>query len=285
MLRKIVIVGLIALFLSGMAAPIQAITAPDPEAHLRSGGKTPEQIERMKKKRRPWREPRTPPGKEPEPFILPPTEARLKAAERLEEKYPTPPGERDRVIIRWNEWTGLPSEISIYTPPPEPIDKPAEEIAREFLNEWRDLMGIDPADLGPPKVEIDGGYTSLEYPQINRGISVLWGGVRIRVEEGGRVASIDSHYYPNLGALQIPSTPNYSAQAALDIVAKFEEVERERISLSETSLWVVPRCDGVSPCNFYLAWRVQIITPLIYNGYYVDAIGGHIIGEFPTVLH
>jgi len=205
--------------------------------------------------------------------------------------YPPQTEGKPYASLHWSRSTGLPDQLEL-----EPVEglidtsKPAEQIAMDFLNKWRDLLGIDPADLGKPKTVTEGSFGNLQYPQIYRGVPVLGGGVMIHIYPWKSVELRmvgTPTYYPNIHLTT--TQPVYTAEQAVKIAARFDEIPPEYDPVkAQTNLVIYPDCGyppRAAPCNFHLAWEVYLLDPPGFFGYFVDALTGQIIHDINTTVN
>lgn len=182
---------------------------------------------------------------------------------------------RGRVKIRWNRRTGSPRSIrGILT---DPAEGTAQEIARQFLAENRELFGIraDVSDLQYVQITERRGIRHVKFHQVYHGLPVFGAEVIVHIDQADRVQMVNGEYCSEIEVNT--TTETISKTAAIQAVLAVLEIEGAPPSDVQTELVVFPQGE-----DYYRAYKVTLNTriPLGNWVYFVDASNGEVVDGY-----
>jgi len=181
--------------------------------------------------------------------------------------------------VRWNSETGTPASVTSGLT--KPYSGPPVQAAKTFLQEHRQLFGMEPelSNLQLRSADKLREVTHVRFQQTYRDIPVYEAQYLVHVREDGRVDMANGHYYPKIEA---PATPRISEQAARQVATRDlgGAVELRRDITSK--LVIYPEDD-----QFLLAWKVVVPAkePFGTWRYFIDATDGNIIQKRDLFMH
>ncbi len=170
--------------------------------------------------------------------------------------------------LRFDPRTGAPAALSEGRTAPRA--GPAAAVARQFLQEQRVLLGVDPTALQVEKESRGNGHRHVLYRQTYRGVPVEFARVKVHLGEDGSVLGANSTYEPDLNLNLVPALS--AAEAA-----RAAESDSRGSADGAASLVVLPI---ESTGRSHLAWKVKIKAPQAAWRYYVDARTGQILFRY-----
>jgi Zn-dependent metalloprotease len=170
-----------------------------------------------------------------------------------------------RWTIRYDARTGLPT--AVVGGRDFPRGGRAEDAAKAFLAENRNLLGVDPASLNLERQTHSSAQKHLLYRQTYRGLPVEFSAVKVHVDADGAVSGVHSSYVP---LSDVPMTPSVSALAA----AASAQADAGGALRGEAALVIVPL---PTDARGHLAWKMRIEGRGGAWRYYVDAVTGQVL--------
>ncbi|MGD2116274.1 MAG: FG-GAP-like repeat-containing protein, partial [Acidobacteriota bacterium] len=169
----------------------------------------------------------------------------------------------ERLRVDWNPVTGTPHRIegaALELPEP-PTDNTIEPLARRFLLTHRELLRIDPEQLGlakiehltPERTDAGTGTWQIFYHQVYRDLPVDGGSARMTIRDG-RVTSFGSDFRP--GVAPLATEPELSTGAALQRVRELDPRYLRRKPVA-SRLIVFPEAAG-DQVRYHLAWDLTM---------------------------
>jgi len=182
---------------------------------------------------------------------------------------------RGRVKIRWNSRTGSPRSVrGLLT---EPAEGTAQEIARQFLAENRELFEIreEVSDLQYVRTTERRGIRHVKFCQVYHGLPVFGAEIIVHIDQADRVKMVNGEYCPGIEVDTV--THPISKTAAIDAVLAVLEIEGSAPSDVQVEPGVFPRGEGY--CRTY---KVVLNTrvPLGNWVYFVDALSGEVVDGY-----
>ncbi len=170
--------------------------------------------------------------------------------------------------MRVDPRTGLPE--ALVDGRTEPRSGPPEAVARRFLREQRDLLGVDPDSLEVEKESKGDGHRHVLYRQKYRGLPVEFSRVKVHLNEDGSVTGMNSRYEADLN---VNIRPQISAADA----ARAAEADARGTADGAATLVILP---VESTGRSHLAWKVKVKAPQAAWRYYVDANNGQVLFRY-----
>lgn len=152
--------------------------------------------------------------------------------------------------------------------------------AMAFLEENRELLKVDPAQLKPAFSRTFLGVTHLQYSQIYRSIPVEFSYVRVHVTGAGEVTGCQSRFEPGINISLAPGISPEHAAAAAAADAGF----RANPSRPELVIYPGPEAAG----GLKLAWKLKVRGADASSGiwvYYVDAASAEILFRYDDLRY
>jgi thermolysin len=182
---------------------------------------------------------------------------------------------RGRMKIRWNTCTGTPRSIrGVLT---EPADGSPEEMARQFLRQYREMFGLpeDLADLVYIRMSERRGIRHVTFRQVYQGVPVFGAELSVHIDQADRVQMVNGDYYPEL-TVEMAAEP-ISKTAAMYTVMSHLEVEGALPDDIRAEWVIFSRGDEA-----YRAYQVNLScrVPLGNWVYFVDAVSGEILDGY-----
>ena len=147
-----------------------------------------------------------------------------------------------------------------------------EEAALAFLNDNRELLKVDAAQLRQAYSKVFAGVTHIQYDQVYNSIPVEFAYVRVHVNSYGQVTGYQAKFEPEIA---VPLTPAYPASYAETTV-----VSDLNFSANVTANQLVLFPDQAADGALKLAWKVRARAADLSSGvwvYYVGAADGSIL--------
>jgi len=159
------------------------------------------------------------------------------------------------------------------------------ELARSFIQRWRDLIGADPTSISLASAAAAGGGRQLVYRQANYPFAVAgnFGTMTINLSQDGRVAAVDDRFIP---VVELPVRPSIERDAAAaklvgrsltvaDGAGKQESVaisDRSQVSVRQLVVMPIQKGDMI---EVHLAW--EITAGKSEARIYMDAVNGEVL--------
>lgn len=170
--------------------------------------------------------------------------------------------------IRYDARTGAPEALSEGRTAPR-SGAPAA-VARQFLQEQGNLLGVDPNALEVEKESKGEGHRHVMYRQKYRGVPVEFARVKVHLDDHGSVIGSNSTFEPDLNININP------AVSAADAVRAAESDSRGTADGAPTLVILPMESTG----RAHLAWKIKIKATQASWRYYVDARTGQILFRF-----
>lgn len=173
--------------------------------------------------------------------------------------------------VRFSPRTALPE--AIVQGETRAYGRDPEAAAKAFLEENREMLSVDPAELRLTLSKTFAGLTHLQYEQVHEGIPVEFSYVRVHLTADGRVTGYQAKYEPEIG---VSLSPSVSAEAAkASVLADLGYPARP-----EAKLVLFPdEFNG----GLKLAWKIRARGAGLGSGiwvYYVNAHDGSILFRY-----
>ncbi len=199
-----------------------------------------------------------------------PSAARIKQVRDFSEKSRKP------WRVRFSPRTALPE--AIVQGETRAYGSVPESAALAFLEENREMLAVDPAQLKLSLSKTFGGLTHLQYEQAHRGIPVEFAYVRVHLTADGRVTGYQAKYEPEI---DINLSPSISAGAAkASVLADLGYPAR-----SEAKLVIFPdEFNG----GLKLAWKIRARGADLGSGiwiYYINAHDGSVLFRYDDLRY
>lgn len=150
-----------------------------------------------------------------------------------------------------------------------------ETAALAFLNDNREMLRVDTAQLRQAYSKTFMGVTHIQYDQVYNSIPVEFAYVRVHVNSSGQVSGYQSKFEPDIDVLLTPAYP--ASYAASTVVSDLGFAAR----VAGNQLVLFP--DQASAGAVKLAWKVRARASDISSGvwvYYVGAADGKILFRY-----
>jgi hypothetical protein len=194
-----------------------------------------------------------------------------------------------RLEVRWNEdGTGIRTLAGRLAPPRTGAP---EDVAGVFLEEQRELLGLDPdlAGLRLRGVRSSPGGAHVGYDQVYQGLPVFDGGLDVHLDASGSVYLVQSAY---VEGLDLPTAPRLSSGAATAAalrhfgVAALAATDKRGQPLLQAGSARKARTTGRPELGIFpaetgpaLVYRVELYSasPLVLVEFFVSATDGSIV--------
>jgi hypothetical protein len=205
---------------------------------------------------------------------------------RLLETYGTPPVQPEfyPVTLTPRSLSGIQGGLKIITTTiqPDTEEVTIREAARKFIDRWRDLLGLDPANLSLVSDSHSNDGHRLLYKQSDYPFPIAgnFGELTLVISKDGRLIQLDDRFIP---VVELPLKPvierpvvaqrvvnrtfTYSNVAGQQQTAKFNADE---ILVKELVIFPVEKGNTI---EVHLAWEITAGKALSWN-VYIDAIDG-----------
>jgi hypothetical protein len=216
---------------------------------------------------------------------------------RLLETYGAPSGQPDfyPVTLTPRSLQGIQGGIKIITTAIQPDSEEVtiREAARKFIDRWRDLLGVDPANLSLVSDNHSTEGHRLTYKQSDYPFSIAgnFGEMTLLISKDGRLAQLDDRFIP---LVELPLKPVIERQAVVQRVAnrtftysniagqaQTVKLNADEIVVKELVIFPVEKGNTI---EVHLAWEITAGKSLTWN-VYIDAIDGadlSVIQKFNT---
>lgn len=150
-------------------------------------------------------------------------------------------------------------------------ERQARDVARDFIQENDDTLGIDSSNLRPSDVVRAGNTWAALSKQLYRGLPVFDSEVRVALTSAGgktTINSVRSSVYPGIA---VSVRPAISRNEAVGIAKLQSSVPRNCVA-RESELGVLPR-KTENRTLYYLCWRVLLESSdaMFMQEFYIDA--------------
>lgn len=182
---------------------------------------------------------------------------------------------RGPMKIRWNSRTGTPRSLRGILS--EPGDGTAQEIAVQFLDEQKELFGIQGAldDLQCIQTTEHRGIRHVKLRQMYAGFPVFGAELNVHIDQADRVQMVNGEYCPDI---ELDMSQNLiSKTTAINTALLHLEIEGSAPSEARSELVIFPKGDG-----YCQAYKVMLNTksPLGDWVYFIDAVSGDILDGY-----
>lgn len=216
---------------------------------------------------------------------------------RLLETYGAPSVQPDfyPVILTPRSLPGLQGGIKIIAAAIQPDSEEVtiREAARKFIDRWRDLLGLDPANLSLVSDTHAPDVHRLTYRQSDYPFPIAgdFGQMTLIISKGGHLVQLDDRFIP---LVELPLKPVIERQAVAQRVAnrtftysniagqpQTVKLNADEITVKELVIFPLERGNTI---EVHLAWEINAGKSLTWN-VYIDAIDGadlSVIQKFNT---
>ena len=241
-------------------------------------------------------------GKQTYPVVIKDSpEARAKAERewrRMLDSYGIPPTPPDLYPITNTPRSllGISGGIPLLSVKPDPGTEPFSRrgAVKNFLDRWRDLIGIDPAYISLISADVSGDSERLTYRQANYAYPVAgnFGEMVALVRMDGRLMQLDGRFVPVVDLPLKPSTDrDIAAKKVLGRTFSYTDIagREQRIPIGAANevsvkrLVVLPIEKGDS-IEVRLAWEIIAGRSISWT-VYIDAVNGEeikVVQNFQT---
>ena len=190
-----------------------------------------------------------------------------------------------------NEITGVPSWIidpdsldftlgaSLYLSSEASVRTAADA----FVEAHKNVFGLDPKQLGAPRITGDSQWWFVSYPQLHGGYRVLGAEIGLTVTRGGALIATGATGFPKL---EVDASPSLGSSAAI-AAARGNTIAPNLQADVKDELVIVPEEVG-DTYAFHLAWEVILYNyendPPFSKTFIVDAHTGKILHEYSNIL-
>ena len=190
-----------------------------------------------------------------------------------------------------NEITGVPSWIidpdsldftlgaSLYLSSEASVRTAADA----FVEAHKNVFGLDPKQLGAPRITGDSQWWFVSYPQLHGGYRVLGAEIGLTVTRGGALIAAGATGFPKL---EVDASPSLGSSAAI-AAARGNTIAPNLQADVKDELVIVPEEVG-DTYAFHLAWEVILYNyendPPFSKTFIVDAHTGKILHEYSNIL-
>lgn len=197
----------------------------------------------------------------------------------------------ENASIRMDRRTETPTAITGIKYRPErladlttPLGEEAiDPFFRAFLEENRDVLGVEPAALQMVTKVLRRGTWYVKYQQLHRGVPIVDATVGMVGSEEGEILSYRASYRPDL---EIEVKEKVSPDEAIAIVKEsYGKDVQERLQVAKTEKVIVAVGED-DDAGYRLVWRISVTAPVdrVENDqvFIVDAQTGEIIDQYPS---
>jgi len=158
-----------------------------------------------------------------------------------------------------------------------------KSVSDAFVNEYSDLLGVNPSDLRLQTAGFHGRMWYVIYDRYYNGIPVYNARVHLTFHANGNLVSFGSDTYPGI---KLDTTPRISESEAVDIVRREVGSISPMDKALSTRLLVLPLEIG-DDYSAHLAWEIEYYTfdPLARWFMYVDAHNGEILMYWDAIMY
>lgn len=209
---------------------------------------------------------------------------------RLLETYgaPSVPADFYPVTFTPRSLQGIEGGIKIMTTAIQPNSEEVtiREAARKFIDRWRDLLNLDPANLSLSSSKNLGGVYGLTYQQSSYPFPIAggYGEMVLRITSDGRLTQLDDRFIP---VVELPVKPVIDRAAVAQRVAnraftysniagqpQTVKLNADEIAVKELVIFPVEKGNTIA---VHLAWEITAGKSFSWN-VYIDAIDGTELG-------
>jgi Zn-dependent metalloprotease len=186
---------------------------------------------------------------------------------------------------QWNALTGTPH--AVFGPGvqisrgPLATEAEVEAVARAFVLENRELLGVDPAELQVRSIVNGLGKWGVIFNQVHAGVEVEDARLRLLMTESGRLYYFGSDWHPHISAA---ASPAIGRNVASDKAGREVGFVAGRDAEDEAELRILPVPEGEA-LAYRLVWRVRqhVADPFGIWVSYVDARDAQIRWRYDDV--
>jgi hypothetical protein len=205
---------------------------------------------------------------------------------RLLETYAAPSAQPDfhPVIFTPRSLSAVQGGIKIITAtvPTDAQEVTIREAGRRFIDRWRELLGLDPANLSLIGDTHSGDSHRLNYKQSDYPFPIAgdFGELNLMISSDGRLLQLDDRFIP---VVELPLKATIDRQAAAQRLAghtftysniagqpQSVKIDASEITVKQLVIYPVEKSDTI---EVHLAWEIVAGKSLIWN-VYLDAIEG-----------
>ncbi len=179
---------------------------------------------------------------------------------------------------------GLAVTVGDYGLTTSTLNGPAiDEMTTKLLEDYYPALKLSRSDLTLQKIDSNGKWWFAQYRQSVNGIPVYGTEIGFTIDPQGKVVTLGSSIYPQIG---ISTNPALTADEATETaIQKFADDSSSVVGKPELTIFPVDDSTTSTTFGYHLSWKVELVSMSAFKHfiYLIDAQDGTILRELNNV--